>query len=274
MNKHCLAFIITLPLLCLLVAPAGAAEKGKIRVAGSGGMIPLVTELAKHFMAERPDVLIEVSQKSIQSSGGIEGAAGGSLEIGMSNRPLKDDEQKLGLVTAEIARVGVVLGANKNLTVRNITSDALCSIYEGKITNWEELGGHKEKIIALSKPEKDSIKETIRKVIPCFKNLREAATVKIIPTSPEMTTALANSRCVGFTDSAFVGASHGAIHAVALDGVEATAENIRSGKYKLLQAFRLVTKGKPDGKVKDFIDYVKGPKGKQVIEKNGAISVK
>ncbi|MBA4372085.1 MAG: hypothetical protein C0402_04415 [Thermodesulfovibrio sp.] len=261
-------------IIAFTVGSVSAAEKGKVRLAGSGGMIPLLTELAKVYMADHSDVLVVVSQASIQSAGGIMGAAKGELEIGMANRPLKDEELSLGLETTEIARVGVVVGANKNLSLHEISSENLCKVYEGKIKKWSELGGSEGAVVALSKSEKDATKEVIRKNISCFKNLKEADTIVVVPTSPQTAKALSNSKAIGFTDTATVDNSNGAIIALKLDGIEPSSENIRSGKYKILQSYRLVTKGKPSGASKGFIDFIKGPKGKKLIETNGAVPVK
>jgi phosphate transport system substrate-binding protein len=259
----------------LYLANAGYADGAeRIQVAGSGGMIPLVTELAKAYMAENKNAVILVNQKSIQSGGGIKGAASGELGIGMANRPLKDEEKSLGLETVEIARVGVVIGANKRLAIRNISSGDLCNIYSGKTTNWKDLGGSNEKIIALTKPETDATKEAVRNGIACFKGLKEAESIIVIPTSPETTQALTVSKAIGFVSSADIGASKGNILALGLDGMAPTPDNVASGKYKVAQVYRLVTKGKPAGTIKEFIDFVRGPKGTKVIEATGSVPVK
>lgn len=273
MKKYALLVVLA-GLIVFTSGHVAAAEKEKMRVAGSGGMIPLVTELARAYMAEHSDTVIAVSQSSIQSAGGIMGAARGELEIGMANRPLKEDEQALGLETTDIARVGVVVGVNKNLPIREISSENLCKVYEGKIKAWSELGGGEGTVVALTKSEKDATKETIRKNITCFRNLKEAATVLLVPTSPQTAKTLSNSKAIGFTDTVDVDASNGAIVGLKLDGVAPTVENIRSGKYKVVQVYRLITKGKPAGAAKGFIDFIRGPKGRKLIEANSAVALK
>lgn len=266
--------IVVFALAFLISGDLYAAEKDKIRVAGSGGMIPLMNELAKAYQNENRNVVISVNQKSIQSAGGIAGAAKGELEIGMANRGLKDEEQSLGLDVTEVARVGVVIGVNKDVSIKEISSDNLCRIYDGRIKNWSDLGGGGGRIIAVTKSEIDATKETIRKTIPCFKNLKEAENVLLIPTSPEIAKILSNSKAIGFADTISVDASNGAIKPLALDGVAPNVDNIKSGKYKVVQIYRLVTKGKPAGKTKGFIDFIKGPKGRKIIESSNAIPVK
>lgn len=246
-----------------------------IRVAGSGGMITLVTDLAKAYMAEHKNVVIDVNQKSIQSAGGIMGAAEGRLEIGMANRDLKDKEKSLGLQVEEIARVAVVVGVNKSVPIREITSENLCKAYSGKIANWKDLGGSDEKIIALTKPDSDATKETLRKKIKCFAELKEPDSVVIVQTSLEMAKIIANRPgAMGLTDAVTVDDSNGTIVALKFDGVAPTPENVKSGKYKETQVFTLVTKGQPTGAVKEFINFVKSPKGAKIIETNKAVAIK
>jgi len=237
-------------------------------------MIALLNELAKGFMAENKNAVIEINQKSIESTGGIMSAAEGKVDIGMTARSLKEDEKKLGLQTFEIARVATVIGVNKSVTLKEISSDNLCRIYTGKIAKWKDLGDG-GKIVPLTRPDRDATKDTVRKNIACFRDLKEPETVVIIPTAPEMSKILANRPdTIGFTDSVAVDDSAGSIVAVKLDGMAPTTENVRSGAYKIIKNNILVTKGQPDGAVKDFITYIKGPKGARIIEANKAVPVK
>ena len=71
-----------------------------------------------------------------------------------------------------------------------------------------------------------------------------------------------------------IGGSKGNIVALNLDGVTPTPDNVASGRYKVALVYRLVTKGKPAGSIKEFIEFVKGPKGKTIIETTGAVPVK
>ena len=267
---------ITVSLVMALVLLAGNVfAEEKIRIAGAGGMITLVTELAKAYMAENKHVVIEVNQKSIESTGGIMSAAEGQIEIGMSARKLKDDEKVRGLTVFEIARVATVIGVNKSVTLKAITSEQLCRIYAGALSNWKDLNGGAENIIPLTRPDRDATKETVRNSLVCFKDLKEAPSVVIVPTSPEMTRLLANRPAtIGFTDAIAVDDSGGAIIGLTLDGVAPTADSVRTGKYKIIKNNFLLTKGEPRGAVKGFIDFVKGPKGAKIIEANKAVAIR
>lgn len=259
-----------------LLAASGVASAAEVvRIAGAGGMIPLVTELAKAYMAENRDVSIEVNQKSIESTGGIKSAAEGKIEIGMTARNLKEDEKGLGLQSVEIARVATVIGVNRQVPLADISAEGLCRVYGGQIGTWKDLGGPNEPIMILTRPDRDATKESVRKGIPCFAGLKENEKVVIIATAPEMTRILSSrSNTIGFTDAVAVDDSAGAIKALNLDGIAPTAENVRNGKYKVIKNFILLTKGQTKGAVKDFIDFVRGPKGARIIEANKAVAVK
>ena len=267
--KRATLFVVLL--ICVSLNVSFGAEV--IKVAGSGGMIPLATELAKSYFAENKNVTILVKPQSIQSGGGIKGVADGELGIGMANRPLKEEEKGLGVEVVEIARTGVIIGVNKQVPLNAISSKDLCRMYEGNMVNWSEVGGGSGLIVALTKPETDATKETIRKYIPCFKNLKEPEKIAVIKSSVDMAKGLANAKSIGFTDAVSVDASQGAVKSLKLDGIAPSLENIRSGAYKLIQSYTLVTKGKPTGSIKDFIEFVKGPKGKKIIEAMGAVPV-
>lgn len=267
---------ITVCMVAALMMIAGTAfAEEKIRIAGSGSMISLLNELAKAYAAENKSVVFDINQKSIESTGGVQTAAAGQVEIGLASRALKDDEKSL-VHAVEISRVATVIGVNKSVTLKGITSEQLCRIYAGSATNWKDLGGGAAgDIVPLTRPDRDATKDTVRKSIACFKDLKESPSVVIVPTAPEMTKMLSNRPAtIGFTDSVAVDDAGGAIISLTLDGVAPTSENVRTSKYKIIKNNFLLTKGEPKGAVKAFIDFVKGPKGAKIIEANKAVPVK
>jgi phosphate transport system substrate-binding protein len=271
MMKKIAVFVV----VALLMVAGSASAGEKVTIAGAGGMISLVTELAKAFMAEHKDTVIEVNQKSLETKGGIMSAADGKVDIGMAARPLKDEEKSLGIRAIEIARVANVLGVNKSVTITDITSENVCKIYSGRAVKWSDVGGSAEPILALTRQDADATKEVVRKHIACFKDLKEPASVVMVPTHPEMSKILSTRPfTIGFTDTMAADDSAGAIIPLKLDGVAPTAENVRNGKYKMIKNMNLVVKGEPKGEAKAFIDFVKGPKGTKIIEANKAVAVK
>ena len=110
--------------------------KGKITLAGSTSVAPLMDVLKDEYIKMNPDVSIEIQESG--SSAGIQSAIEGATEIGMSSRELKDEEVSK-LVSKQIAMDGIAVIINKANKLDNITSDQVKSIYTGETTTWDKL---------------------------------------------------------------------------------------------------------------------------------------
>jgi len=246
-----------------------------LRAGGSGGMIPLMKDLAKSYMAKNPGDVIEIMPESLDAKGGIMAASAGRLGMGLSARLLEPDELSLDLTAIEIARVATVPGVNSaSVRIKSLTAAQICDIYSGKIRNWKDAGGHDAQIKALTRPEPDSTKKAVRQGLKCFSSLKEDPKVVVMQTSREMIHALANvHNAVGFTDMVSVDDSGDKVAALGIDGASPSPENVASGKWPIVKNFVVVTKGRPAGLAKRFIDFIKGPEGAAIIKSNKAIAV-
>ena len=120
--------------------PAGAYEgkdnSGKITLAGSTSVAPLMNVLADAYKAKNPDVTIEIQESG--SSAGIQSAIEGATEIGMSSRELKDEEAS-ELTSKQIAMDGIAVIVNNSNSISNLTSEQIQKIYTGEITDWADV---------------------------------------------------------------------------------------------------------------------------------------
>ena len=89
-------------------------------------------------------------------------------------------------------------------------------------------------------------------------------------TAVMMSTVAGNVDAIGYIS---LGSLNDSVKAVKIDGVEATAENIKSGEYKVSRPFNIATNGEVSDVAQDFIDYILSPEGQAVIEENGYISI-
>lgn len=93
----------------------------------------------------------------------------------------------------------------------------------------------------------------------------------IVKSTEVMMTTVANDDfAIGYTS---LGALNDTVKALKVDGVEATAENIKGGTYKISRPFNIATKGKVSDVADDFMKYIMSSDGQQVIEDNGYIKV-
>ncbi len=108
---------------------------GKIVLAGSTSVAPVMEGLADAYKALNPDVTIEIQQTG--SGSGITSAIEGVCDFGMSSRELKDSE-KAELTSTQIAMDGIAVVVNNANTVENLSSETIKGIYLGEITDWAD----------------------------------------------------------------------------------------------------------------------------------------
>lgn len=113
-----------------------AKLKGKITLAGSTSVAPLMDVLKDEYIKLNPDVTIEIQESG--SSAGIQSAMEGATEIGMSSRELKDEEAK-ELTSKQIALDGIAVIVNKESKITTLTSEQIKSIYTGDVTDWADV---------------------------------------------------------------------------------------------------------------------------------------
>ena len=90
-------------------------------------------------------------------------------------------------------------------------------------------------------------------------------------TSVMLTTVAGDDYAIGYVS---LGSLDDSVKALKIDGAEATAENIKSGEYKVSRPFNIATKADLDNEVaKDFIDFIMSTEGQAVVEENGYIAV-
>ena len=105
--------------------------EGKIVVAGSSSVTPVMEKLKEAYLAINPNATIEVQQSD--STTGMTSVMEG---IGMASRELKDSELAAGLTPTVIAMDGIAVVVNHNNTVDNLTSEQVKEIFTGKLTDW------------------------------------------------------------------------------------------------------------------------------------------
>lgn len=88
-------------------------------------------------------------------------------------------------------------------------------------------------------------------------------------TSVMMTSIAGNKNAIGYIS---MGSLNDSVKALKVDGAEATAENIKTGTYKVSRPFNIVTKDEVSDAAQDFIAFIQSSDGQKVVEDNGYIS--
>lgn len=116
-------------------AYAATDAEGKVVVAGSSSVTPVMEKLAEAYMKVNSKVTVEV--QGSDSSTGVKSAQDGTCDIGMASRELKSEET--GVSSVVIAQDAIALIVNKDNKVEDLTLDQIKAIYTGSTTAWGDI---------------------------------------------------------------------------------------------------------------------------------------
>jgi len=120
-----------------VTAYAGSKPAGKVSVAGSSSITPVMEKLKEAYLKINTQAEIEIQESD--STTGMTSVAEGICDIGMASREVKDEEIAKGLKPTVIATDGIAVVVNKANTLDDITSDQVKSIYIGEALSWDEI---------------------------------------------------------------------------------------------------------------------------------------
>ena len=122
-------------------AYTGGNMSGKVIVAGSSSVTPIMEKLKEAYVALNPDMTVEVQMSD--SSTGVTSAIDGTCDLGMASRELKDSETEKGAVSTAIALDGIAVIVNNDAAITDLTAEQVKDIYTGVVTDWSQLNESK-----------------------------------------------------------------------------------------------------------------------------------
>lgn len=115
----------------------GTRPSGKITIAGSSSVTPVMEKLREAYLAINTNATIEINQSD--STTGVNSVINDICDIGMASRELKDSELSSGITPTVIALDGIAVIVNNKNTVDNLTVEQVRKIYMGDVTKWSDV---------------------------------------------------------------------------------------------------------------------------------------
>lgn len=238
---------------------SGEASTTQLRVQGSTTIQPIAEMAKEMYEAAHPGVTVLVA--GVGSSAGIESVANGSSEIGTSSRDLKPQEGSLGLIDTPVAHDAIAVIVNPVNPVTGLTKAQIAAIFEGRIKNWEEVGGPDLEIGIVNRDEASGTREAFSKIVLDAKPFDPTAAV--LPGTGQVRFVVAQAKgAIGYISVGFVDKT---VKALAVDGVKPTEENITNKSYPISRLLHFLTKGEPKGLAKDFVAFVLSPEVQDTV---------
>ena len=272
--------IIFLFLLTVILIPGCAKEEPppdpdsgsemRVFVSGSAAVTPLLKDLAGAFAVREPDIEV-VFLPDGHSKAGISGAVEEQYDIGALSREMNPDEKENLLRYLHLAVDGLVFVTNPNIKVSSLTTDQLRDIYAGRITNWSQIGGPKAKITVIDRPDYTSAKIALRKAI-LGDRLTVTGEATVVERPWQMTDAVQLSPySIGYTSLGEIISDNPPVKMIAVNRIEPTPANLRSGRYRFFRPFGLVLGRDPKVATMRFVDFIFSETGAKIIENAGYV---
>lgn len=179
------------------------------------------------------------------------------------------------LELTQIGKEAFVFFVNENNPIDNLTSEQLRAIYHGDITNFKEVGGPDEEIVAFQRPA-NSGSQTMMEYFMGDVSLKEPLTYEYISAMAGIIDKVAEyyneDGAIGYTFKYFLEGlnQEDNVKIISIDGVYPTTETIKSGEYPLATGFYCVTvKGNDNPYVQKVLDFLLSEDGQYIIEETG-----
>ena len=264
--KSCVALLL---LPGLLAACGRQTPTGHLTLTGSSTVAPLMLEIAKRYEAAHPGTRIDVQTGG--SSRGIADARAGSADIGMVSRALGPDEGDLE--AHPIARDGVAVIVHADSPVTALREDQIRDIFRGRIDDWQVLTGTARPVTVVNKAEGRATLEVFLAHF-ALRSQDIRASVVIGDNEQGIKTVVGNPGAIGYVSvgAAEQAVSHGTpIRLLPLNGVPASTDAVRDGRYALARPLSLVTHGPAQGPAAEFIAYAGSPAVHDLVESLGFV---
>jgi len=281
--KKNITLVVSLLIIAALVSACGGTstpgapvtdpttDNSTISVSGSTTVQPLAEKLAEAFMTENTGIRIDVQGGG--SSVGVKAAGQGTSDIGMASREIKESElaefPKLNVVV--IARDGIAIVANADVTVSDLTVEQVRDIFSGKITNWKDLGGEDQNIIVVSREEGSGTRGAFEELVMGKDALITASAILQPSNGSIRTTVSTTPYSIGYMSFGYLDDT---IKAISIGGIAPTEPNAADGSYPIVRPLNMLTNGEPTGAVKAFLDFILSDAGQKLVIEDGYIPVK
>lgn len=292
----------TTPLVLAITALVAAGLLGSCRDARSGAD-PDSDSTAAHRplkingsttvnlpVAEAAEILRARSDKQIQidtrggSSGGISMLGEGLVDLGMASKHISDDDRarfpNCDYREIHIGEDAVALVVSKDVWesgVTSITRTQAAEIYEGRITNWSQLGGADQRIAFFNKEPGRGTWEVFAQWLYDDPETAPQASFPEVGGNEETRNKVASTRGAlsqlssSWADGKTVFAL--AIKTDAGETIEPSGSNIADRSYPMSRPLFLLSNGEPQGDARQFIEFVLSDEGQDLVRRHGYLGL-
>jgi phosphate transport system substrate-binding protein len=257
-------------------AQATAASSGSktIKISGSTTVLPIAQKAADAFMDANAGVNIQVAGGG--SGVGVQQIGDKLVDIGMSSRDVTKDElaKYPSFVITPVALDGIAVVVNpQNNPVNSLSIAQIRDIYNGKVTNWKDVGGKEMAIVVIGRDSASGTRtfftEAVMNKTSYVKTQFEKNSNGAIAQSVAQTPG-----AIGYVGLGYLDPSVKALK-INVNGtaVEPSVKTVLDKSYPISRSLLMITNGQPSGLVKEYLDFILSPEGQKLVTKEGFVPV-
>jgi phosphate transport system substrate-binding protein len=251
-----------------------------LTIDGSTTMVGLMQRLRNVYGELNPNIPTTYGQPDGRPNGsnkGLEALLNRSVVLAAISRPLNPKEVEAGLQVVAIAHdsLAVVVGSNNSFK-GGLTLEQLRQIYQGKITNWSELGGANLPIHVINRANSSGTRDMFRRMVLLGQEFAPNSSDFITWLRDETTDVIRTLGKDGIYYSTISQLERQeVVRIMPIDGFYPNEPDaVRSGKYPISRNLYLAFPNPTSPAVKAFIDLTLSPQGQQTILQAGFMSMK
>lgn len=251
--RHRATTIALAAIAATAVAAPAASAKTTITMSGSTSVAPLVGQLARTYIAGPGKGKVGFVLQQGGSDTGINDVAHGRVTIGNASRAQQPSDPG-GLVFNKIAYDAICIITNPGNPLGTLSQEQVSSIFTGRTRAWSQVPGAKAtgSIELISRTATSGTADAFREIF-LGGTQAVAASAQVKSSNGLVASTVGGTRgAIGFVSLDFV---TGGLKTVNYQGVGCTLRNAKSGQYKGVRPFSLVTRGAPTGAAKAFIKW-------------------
>ena len=263
-------------------APAPAST---IENKGSDTMVNLALAWAEAYGRLHPEVQIAVTGGG--SGTGIAALINGTVDLANASRAIKDEEraqaQANGIDPVEhtVAGDAIAVVVHPSNPVDALTIPQISDIYSGRITNWQEVGGEDRPIVLLSRESNSGthvffLEEVLRGGREDDDTLFSPDTL-LMPSSEGISAEVRqNPNAIGYDGLGYVTPDQKVVAVAPETGAPAvlpSIDTVRDDTYPISRGLFIYTAGEPEGSVRDYLDWILGPEGQEIVRGLGFVPI-
>ena len=243
---------------------------------------PLMDSLAADFLGI-DEIELEFEYTTTRSSEVHRNLIDGKVDVIFAAEISPEDkayakEQGVELDIIPATASGFVFIVNKDNPVDSLTFEEIQKIYTGEITNWSQVGGNNEEIIAYQRPSGSGSQTAMLSLVMKDKEIMAPTTSEVQGEMGELVDAIAEydnaKNAIGYSYFYYVNTMYkrDTIKMIAVDGVIPSIETIQNGEYPIYtNGFIMRRKGEDDPAVDKWVSAVLSERGSKIIEREGYV---